>query len=335
MMNGLALATCDRALAPGKAPEWVHLFPQGQMTRSNITARDGRKFDLADPGAIVLAFQAAGVDLPIDYEHQNDRPEAKNNGPVPAAGWIKALRSDDQGLWGRVEWTATAREMIANREYRYLSPSFLYHPKTTAIVRLKGAGLVHNPNLHLTALASQDSTMPPAPNPMQQITDALGLGPDATPEAVLAAIMDMKSAVAKIMGKDDMTGATMAELASGAVVPDPAKYVPIATVQAMLTERNANIATMSEGRAAEKVADATRKGYLSPAMKEWATGLCQSDEASFDQFIAKSIPQFAHLMQPSKVTGVPPAARGASAAESEAAGAICAQLGLKPDALNS
>jgi phage I-like protein len=150
MMNGLALATCDRALAPGKAPEWVHLFPHGQMT-----GRDGRKFDLADPGTIVLAFQAAGVDLPIDYEHQNDRPEAKNNGPVPAAGWIKALRSDETGLWGRVEWTATAREMIANREYRYLSPSFLYHPKTTAIVRLKGAGLVHNPNLHLTALASK------------------------------------------------------------------------------------------------------------------------------------------------------------------------------------
>jgi phage I-like protein len=334
MMNGLALATCDRALAPGTAPEWVHLLPQGQMT-----GRDGRKFDLADPGAIVLAFQAAGVDLPIDYEHQNDRPEAKNNGPVPAAGWIKALRSDDTGLWGRVEWTATAREMIANREYRYLSPSFLYHPKTTAIVRLKGAGLVHNPNLHLTALASQDSTMSPAPNtmpnPMQQITEALGLGPDATPEAVLAAITDMKSALAKIMGKDDVTGATMAELASGAVVPDPAKYVPVATVQAMLTERNANLATMSEARAADKVADAMRKGYLSPAMKDWAMGLCRSDEASFDSFIATSIPQFAHLMQPSRFTGTPPAARGPSTAESEAAAAICAQLGLKPDALNS
>lgn len=103
----------------------------------------------------------------------------------------------------------------------------------------------------------------------------------------------------------------------------------------MLTERNANIATMSERRAAEKVADATRKGYLSPDMWEWAIGLCRSDEARFDSFIATSIPQFAHLMQPSKFTGTPPAARGASTAESEAAAAICAQLGLKPDALNS
>jgi phage I-like protein len=177
--------------------------------------------------------------------------------------------------------------------------------------------------------------MPPAPNPMQQITEALGLGPDATPDAVLAAIMDTKSALAKITGKDDMTGATMAELASGVVVPDPAKFVPIATVQAMLTERNANLATMAEARAADKVADAMRKGYLSPAMKDWATGLCRSDEASFDSFIATSIPQFVHLMQPSGLTGTPPSARGPSTAESEAAASICAQLGLQPDALNS
>jgi phage I-like protein len=33
-----------------------------------------------------------------------------------------------------VAWTATASEMIAKREYRYLSPSFLFHPKTKHIV---------------------------------------------------------------------------------------------------------------------------------------------------------------------------------------------------------
>ena len=145
-MSGLAAATCDRTL-DGSAPDWVHLFPPGRMT-----GRDGREFDLADPAALVLAFQSAGIDLPIDYEHQNDRPEAKLSGPVPAAGWIADLRHDATGLWARVSWTATAREMIARREYRFLSPSFLYHPATRQVMRLKGAGLVHNPNLHLVAL---------------------------------------------------------------------------------------------------------------------------------------------------------------------------------------
>lgn len=147
-MRGLATAICDRALAPGgAAPEWVHLFPEGKMT-----GRDGRSFDLADPAALVIAFQVDGVDLPIDYEHQNDRPEAKLHGPVPVAGWIKELKMKAGGLWGRVDWTATARELIGNREYRYISPAFLFHPKTKAIMKLKGAGLVHNPNLHLTSV---------------------------------------------------------------------------------------------------------------------------------------------------------------------------------------
>ena len=173
----LVLARCDRAFAPdGGAPAWVHLFPEGKMT-----GRDGRIFDLADPGALVLAFQSSGVDLPIDYEHQNDVPEAKLHGPVPAAGWIKELKADAGGLWGRVEWTATAAEMIARKEYRYLSPSFLCHPKSRQIVRLKGAGLVHNPNLHLKALASQETDMPPdAPDAaqlMQSLVKMLGLAP--------------------------------------------------------------------------------------------------------------------------------------------------------------
>lgn len=138
-MTNLSLATCDVPLPPGSAPEWVHLLP-GDGT---VTGRDGRSWQLLDPSGLVLAFQSGGVDLPVDYEHQNDNPEAKAKGPIPAAGWIKELRADAGGVWGRVEWTATAAAMIASKEYRYLSPSFLFHPKTRQIVQLKGAGLVH------------------------------------------------------------------------------------------------------------------------------------------------------------------------------------------------
>jgi phage I-like protein len=97
-MQGLVLATCDRALGPsGTAPEWVHLLPDGKMT-----GRDGRSFDLADAAGLVLAFQSNGIDLPIDDEHQNDKPEARLSGPVPAAGWIKELRCSSRHLVDRV-----------------------------------------------------------------------------------------------------------------------------------------------------------------------------------------------------------------------------------------
>ena len=312
-MTGLVLASCDRAFAPdGCAPAWVHLFPEGKMT-----GRDGRLFDLADPGALVLAFQSSGVDLPIDYEHQNDLPEAKLHGPVPAAGWIKELKADAGGLWGRVEWTATAAEMIGRKEYRYLSPSFLFHPKTRHIVRLKGAGLVHNPNLHLKALASQEPDMTPdAPDAaqlLQSLVKMLGLGPDATEEDVLAALVEA------LAGK-------------GAAKPDPKKYVPVAAVQAMMRERNTEQAELAESRAVDKVKSAMSKGYLTGGLHEWALELCRSDEAAFDTFIEKSVPPYAHLLQEySHMRGAP--SSGSAVATSGMAAAVCAQLGLKPDAL--
>ena len=107
-MTGLVLVTCDRAFAPGgDAPEWVHL-----LSERLVTGRDGRDFDLQDPAALILAFQSSGIDLPIDYKHQSENADAKANGPVPAAGWIKELKLESGKLWGRVDWTATAREMI-------------------------------------------------------------------------------------------------------------------------------------------------------------------------------------------------------------------------------
>ncbi|MFD3192016.1 hypothetical protein ACFMPD_17400, partial [Sedimentitalea sp. HM32M-2] len=55
-------ASGDRDLG-GTAPEWGHLFPAGEMV-----GRDGRQFNLADPSAVMRAFEADAVDavdLPI------------------------------------------------------------------------------------------------------------------------------------------------------------------------------------------------------------------------------------------------------------------------------
>lgn len=111
----------------------------------------------------ILAFQASGAGLPVDCEHQDDKAEAKFNGPVPAAGWIEERRAADSGIRVRAEWTATLHEMTGWKEYRHLSPSFLFHPGLRQIVRLKGAGLVHNPNLCLTGPASQEDRRITAP----------------------------------------------------------------------------------------------------------------------------------------------------------------------------
>lgn len=319
-----AVATCDLALA-GAAPDWVHLFPPNEMT-----ARDGRRFNLADPQAVIDAFEAGAVDLPVDYEHQAETNLKERSGPVPAAGWIKELKSNAAGLWGRVEWTDQARELIASRAYRYISPSFFYSKAGKVITRLKGAGLVHRPALHLEALAAEED---PAGGDglLARLVAFLELPEGTTEEEVFAKLEELDG-LARSMATAAVTlDAKLLGLRAAVASPDPARFVPIDAVADLMKARGEDRAAASGERVRAKVGEALAKGYITPAMKGWATALCASDESAFDTFIAKSVPAFAHLGKP-VITGTPPG-RETGAAQSETAAAICAQLGLAPGAL--
>lgn len=250
----------------------------------------------------------------MDYEHQNDKPEARMNGPVPAAGWIKELRADDTGLWGRVEWTATAAQVIGRKEYRFLSPSFLFDPQTREVKRLKGAGLVHKPNLYLTALASQDEAMPEKTDFaafLAAIAGALGVSAQTPPDELLRLLQTRVGAE-----------------------PDPAKYMPISAVQSMLEERREERRAVVSRHAEEKVERAFREGFLTTAMKPWALALCQSNEGAFDEFLTKTGPVFAQLLKPSIASNHPPSRDTEAVHVPELERAICEQLGLKPGSLS-
>jgi len=81
-------------------------------------------------------------EINVDYDHASEMPEVANGGPIPSAGRIvrldapEPLAPDDlpgrpgetsRGrryiLWGWYEPTPRARELIQNREYRYISPA--------------------------------------------------------------------------------------------------------------------------------------------------------------------------------------------------------------------
>ncbi|MFN3970885.1 MAG: phage protease [Gemmobacter sp.] len=333
MTAALASAICDRALAPS-APEWVLLFNAGREE-----GRDGRVFVLDDADALVADFRARAVDLPVDFEHANDNPEAKLRGPVPAAGWVKDLRADDAGLWGRIEWTATAAEMIGRKEYRYISPSFLIERDTGRIVRLKGAGLVHAPNLFIPALASEEAAPMNAPQSadtdlLPRLVTSLGMDPAATADDVVAMVARMVEAMRKMVGRGVPEAATAAELAR-ANAPDPARFIPVDAVAEMMRERQTERVVLAEGRAAEKVNAALRQGYITPAMRDWALALCRSDESSFDGFLAKTGPAFAHLFKTTHTAGPPPGLDRPNPAGDTPENAMCKQLGLPPGALDA
>ena len=80
-----------------------------------VEGRDGRSWVLNDAkgpalrpiSAMLADFQAREVDLPVDFDHQMDKPDPGRTGPVPAAGRIKSLKVMTDGIWGQVVWPLT------------------------------------------------------------------------------------------------------------------------------------------------------------------------------------------------------------------------------------
>lgn len=68
---------------------------------------------------MVNNFNNQKIDVVCDYEHQTLSGEA-----APASGWIKNLTIEDEKLYAHVDWTDKAKELIENKEYKYVSPVF-------------------------------------------------------------------------------------------------------------------------------------------------------------------------------------------------------------------
>jgi len=97
-------------------PTEVHIVPIGEWKER------GFRVTKADCEDIIRNFQAFGIKLVIDYEHQSLNCTANGN-PAPAAGWIGKLEKRDNGVWAtELEWSAAAKQFIEDKQYRYLSP---------------------------------------------------------------------------------------------------------------------------------------------------------------------------------------------------------------------
>jgi len=176
------------------------------------------------------------------------------------------------------------------------------------IMQVVSAGLVHSPNLLLTALSREETQMALTSEDMTKITQALGLSDDAGIDDVLSAITALAT-------------------------PDPAKYVPLEAVKDMIAEHTSTAMQREEGDIALKVSTAIERGYMPPSMREWAVALCRQDMASFDTFVANIAPQFAHVLQSNdhRFNGQPPGKATLHRTEGEKA--VCDQLGIDPDML--
>lgn len=136
------------AVAP--LPEWIELIPTGP----EVKGIDGRQWVNDSPDRIVAHFNERARPLVVDWEHATEH-RAPNGLEAPAAGWVDRLEVRAGAVWGHIrEWTQRARQQIADKAYRFISPVFQYEKKTGRIVALTSIALTNSPNLTLTALNS-------------------------------------------------------------------------------------------------------------------------------------------------------------------------------------
>jgi phage I-like protein len=253
------IALCHaQALPDGEAPEWIHLLPQGV-----IETVDGRgPYTVEDPDALIArSMEATGGRAPIDENHATDLA-APNGGASPARGWIVALQARADGIWGKVDWTKSGRELIGDRAYRAVSAVFT-HDKANRVQLLLRAALVNRPNLRgLTALNSE-IVMNPV---LAALLKVLGLKADADEATALQAVEALKttasttalqaalSPIAKAAGlkADADDKAVLAAVTTLAKAKDGDKDMVIVALQAEVTTLGTQLKTLQDGTARDK-----------------------------------------------------------------------------------
>ncbi|EAN1794670.1 hypothetical protein D8U79_10840 [Salmonella enterica] len=344
------MKTCIAALSISLTAEAtpatrVRIFPAGTF-RSN----DGRPkecpswvMNAACAQRLIAAAASKKVDYSFDYEHQTLRA-VTNGKPAPASAWFKSLEwVEGDGLYAvDVDWTAAASQMIAAREYRYLSPMFDYHPVTGEVGQLINVALTNLPALEeldegviaaASRLAATSSTFPESTSMdeeqiaylLSQLRWILNLPETSTAadiktelekiitaisggQGIAAASVDLLALINAGTDKDARIAEQAAQIADlSQRVYDPAKFVPVAALS-QVQEQYAQTITESGSQEVEQLITAalSDRRLLPGELETWARDLGQKDPAALKTYLEKAPPMAAlNRMQTQTVPGAP------------------------------
>ncbi len=326
--QSIGVAVLAFAVTPGNAE--IQLLPAGEFR-----ARDGRPFecrawkiDAAIAANVIRRANERANRLLIDYEHQTLKADF-NGSPAPAAGWFKQMEwRDGAGLFATdVEFTPRAAQMIADGEYKYISAVFPYDPVSGEVLGMEMAALTNNPALdgmqEIAALAAKYFVDTPNQEdaPMKvALALLLGLSKDASEEDVMARVTALKNSAA---AHDTEIAALKNQ------EPDPAKYVPVATMQSLQAQVADLSAKLNDKEVGDLVDTAMSEGKLLPAQESWARDLGKSNVAALKTYLESAQP-IASLANTQ--TGGKKPDGGSDAALSESELAVCKHMGLDPEA---
>lgn len=254
------------------------LIPEG-VFRSEM---DGRPYDAPhweltpERGRqMVAALNQRKIDMVIDYEHATLKSKETGE-PAPAAGWLKPAGFtyvEGVGLCSTdFEWLDKAKAHIEAKEYKYISPVFLY-TKTGDITALVNVALTNTPALDqlpeakLAAAAQEYFTQNPTEQDsemneelLERLRWMLNLPISATAEDIIAELNKLTAQIQETTGVavaansqnlfDAIATIGQLKIAANSQV-DPNQFVPMAVYQ----EAIASASTMTANAQAKEIED--------------------------------------------------------------------------------
>lgn len=104
--------------------ENVHISPIGDFTGSKQDGSPQTEHITAEALSALADKMNAGDEVLCDVDHQSCRPGVEKD--TSAAGWFTKFVVDPiKGLFASLKLTKRGKDLLANREYRYMSPTFM------------------------------------------------------------------------------------------------------------------------------------------------------------------------------------------------------------------
>jgi phage I-like protein len=187
------------SLSGGKATSEVQIaktgiFKDPRYGTFAITLKDFSKW-IANFNSLSKTDGREGI--PVDVDHS---PEKR--GDTEAAGWITSIGVRGNELWAQVEWNTLGQDLVKDRRYVYLSPSYVqdYKDETGKShgTTLIGVALTNRPFLTMATVSLsksnfaeevEDQEKPYTQEEMPELTkiaQAMGLSADSDEDAILA-----------------------------------------------------------------------------------------------------------------------------------------------------
>ena len=273
------------------------------MPDGHFKSHDGRPFDV--PGNAWLLDQLAFDELKqtartrtndfhFDYEHQTLHAE-QNGKPAPASGWFNPTDLEyvpGEGLYAlNVRWTPKARDLLKNDEYRYISPVFHYNKQTGRPTKLRHFALTNDPAVDgmdkVAVLKASKTPVNNGDSPMnaaQKLLELLGVTvtgdaiTDADYALATTALTALKTKADEVDQLSNDLSTAQDQVAAlkangGGSVVNLAKYVPVETYNALVTEMAALKSTSDTHSVEQAISQAKQAGKIIASEETYLTQL--------------------------------------------------------------